>query len=208
MISVIVPTYDRTELLMNRCLPSVMNQTVDDWECHVIGDGTEQATVDAMAELCERDRRFRFTNLPHYPYPEAHHLRWGMVGLASLNHGLDTARGEWIAVIADDDEWEPRHHELLLAGAASSGADHVYGRSMTYKGGHPTGQVYGAWPPGDGQFCNGANLYRASLDYRYDLTCTLRGITGDAELWTRMYRDGVRFHFIEDFVLRYHRNWP
>jgi glycosyltransferase involved in cell wall biosynthesis len=201
MISVIIPTYNRTRLLVERCLPSVFAQTVQDQEILVVGDGTEQATVDAMADL-----PVRFWNLPHYEYPANPLDRWGLLGLAALNFGLDQARGEWIAVLADDDEWTPDHHEVLLS--ASEDVDHVYGISDTYKEGQPTGQLYGAWPPGPGQFCNGANLYRASLGYRYDLGCRSRGRNGDEDLWLRMMADGVRFRFVPQIVHHYHRNYP
>jgi glycosyltransferase involved in cell wall biosynthesis len=191
MISVIVPTYNRTAHLFGRCLPSVQAQTVDDWECHVVGDGTEQATVDAMAHLCAADPRFRFTNLPHYNYTGTARERWGTIGLAALNYGLDNAKGDWIAVLADDDEWTPDHHAVLLQAQDDSGADHVYGISEA-----PDGQRWGAWPPGDGQLANGANLYRASLGYRYDEWVMRKtGRTGDADLWLRMVADGVAFHF-------------
>jgi len=206
MISIIVPTYNRTRLLVDRCIPSILAQTDPDWELHVIGDGTEPETVDVMNAWCSIDPRMRFTNLPHADYPEDFESRWGLLGLTALNYGLDHALGDWIAVLADDDEWLPTHNEVLLR--AVSGADHVYGIAETYKDGQFTGQRYGAWPPGDGQFCNGANLYRASLPFRYDLDCGSRGRTGDADLWIRMVESGVRFKFVPEVVLRYHRNWP
>lgn len=206
--SVIIPTYNRTRLLMDRAIPSVLAQTVDDWECLVVGDGTEPETAIEMANLISRDSRFAFWNLPHYDYPEDFTKRWGLIGLASLNWGLDHARGDWIAVLADDDEWPRDHLEVLYTAALESGADHVYGVSDTYKNGKRTGQLYGGWPPGDGQLGNGANIYKRSLNYRYDLTCVDRGLPGDADLWTRMYRDGVKFHFVPKIVLKYHRNWP
>ena len=202
MISVIIPTYNRCALLMGRAIPSVLAQTVTDWEAHIVGDGTDAETCEAMAALCASDPRFRFTNLPHQEYPTDKWHRWALVGLASLNHGLDTARGEWIAVLGDDDEWTPDHHETLLRVADCTGADHVYGVSVA-----PTGQRWGAWPPGDGQLANGANLYRASLGYRYDLACTTRGRTGDADLWLRMVADGVRFAMTDQIVHHYYPSW-
>ena len=210
MISVIVPTYNRTRLLMDRCIPSILDQTDTDWECHVIGDGTELATVDEMTRLQFADSRFRFTNLPRTTYPENPHEAWGLLGLVPLNYGLDHAEGDWIAVLADDDEWTPDHNVALLDAAFATGADHVYGVSETFKGDPPVDikQRYGAWPPGDGQFCNGANLYRADLPYRYALDCQSRGRTGDADLWIRMVEGGVRFHFIDKVVHHYFRHWP
>lgn len=206
LISVIVPTYNRTDLLLSRCLPSVFGQTVQDFEALVIGDGTEQATVDAMADF--PDDRLWFWNLPHAEYPEDFDDRRAVIGLPSLNFGLDRARGEWVAVLADDDEWTPDHHAVLLSAAERNGAQHVYGISETWKDGRRTDQFYGAWPPGGGQFCNGANLYRADLDYRYAMDCRSRGRMGDEDLWLRMVEGGVRFHFEREVVHKYHRNYP
>lgn len=149
LISVIVPTYGRPRELTERCLPSVFAQTVRDQEVLVVGDGTDVVSVAEM----KADDRVRFWNLPHFDYPEDQTRRWGLLGLAALNWGLDHAQGEWIAVLADDDEWTPDHHEILLVAAERTGADHVYGISDTYKNGKLIGQTYGAWPPGDGQFC-------------------------------------------------------
>ncbi len=206
--SVIVPTYNRTEVLLRRALPSVIAQTVDDWECIVVGDGTEYDTTAAMNELMKADGRFRYWNLPHYPYPEDWGEAWGLVGLNCLNWGIANAEGEWIAVLADDDEWTPDHLQVLYDAAVENDADHVYGMADTYKEGRPIGQLYGGWPPGIGQFCNGANIYKASLGYRYHLDCRRKGLNGDEDLWLRMIADGVKFHFLPRIVLHYHRHWP
>lgn len=207
MISVIIPTYNRTKLLLERTLPSVFNQTLQDFEIHVIGDGTEQATVDAMEELCSKDSRVRFTNLPHQEYPAGRTMaRWAVIGLVSLNYGLDHALGDWIAVLADDDAWTPDHNEVLLNAALETGADHVYGISTGWnEREQSTGQVWGSWPPGDGKLANGANLYKASLPYRYDTRCWVdRRRTGDADLWLRMIEGGVKFHFVPQIVHKYY----
>lgn len=209
LISVIIPTYNRPDLLLHRAIPSVMAQSVTDWELLVVGDGTDDLTVIAMDALCRDDPRVRFWNLPRPPYPAEHERAWPIYGLAALNFGLDHAQGEWIAVLGDDDEFTSDHHRILLDCADQTGAEHVYGVSNTIKGGRFTGQQYGAWPPGDGQLANGANLYLRSLDYRYDLRCYEdRGLTGDADLWLRMVASDVKFAFTPKVVHYYHRNWP
>lgn len=206
--SVIIPTYNRTRLLMDRAIPSVLRQTNQDWECLVIGDGTEAETDREMAELCLTDSRFRYWNLPRQEYPEDQEKRWYVLGMNALNWGLDHAEGEWIAVLGDDDEWTDDHLAILYEVAQTTGCDHVYGMSMTFKYGMPTGQVYGAWPPGMGQFCDGSNIYRRSLGYRYDPECITRNLPEDGDLWTRMLTDGVKFAFIQKIVHHYHRNYP
>ena len=208
LVSVIIPTYSRPRLLMDRAIPSVYAQTMGDWELLVVGDGTDPITVSEMEALAAFDPKVRFWNLPHFPYPDDHDKAWGLYGLAALNHGLDHARGDWIAVLGDDDEFTSDHHRILLDAADQSGADHVYGISDTYKDGRFTGQQYGDWPPREAAFTNGANLYRRSLDFRYDLTCMERGVTGDADLWSRMFAAGVPFHFVRKVVHKYHRNYP
>lgn len=187
---------------MNRALPSVKSQTHVDWECHVIGDGTDDVTEAAMTELCMADRRFRFTNLPRQEYPEGDRWgHWGLLGLVAQNYGLDHATGDWIAMLDDDDEFLPRHHEILIAAAKAKDADFAYGRSIT-----PWGQEYGSWPPGDGALTQGSYVYRRKAkDFRYDLNCLRdRALNGDADMWTRMYQQGVKFVQVRDVVHHYY----
>lgn len=208
MISVIIPTFERPEQLLGRALPSVFAQTVADQEILVVGDGTDPVSAAGVRELMRTHDNLWFWNNPHFVYPAEHEKAWGLYGLEAINTGIERAQGEWIAVLGDDDEFTPDHHAVLLEAAARTGADHVYGISTTIKAGVPIGQEYGAWPPGDGQLANGANLWRRSLGYRFALDCWDRGLTGDADLWTRMYADGVRFHFEPRLVHKYHRSFP
>jgi glycosyltransferase involved in cell wall biosynthesis len=177
-----------------------------------VGDGTDQATVDAMADLCKRDSRIKFWNLPHQAYPETENYwdRWAILGIEAMNFGLDHAQGEWISPMDDDDALLPNHHEVLLAAAIEHNVDFAYGVSMTYKGDPPmaTGQLYGDYPVRDGAFVPGANIYKASLPYRYDMDCVTRGRTRDSDMWQRMRDGGVTFHFERQMVHHYYRNYP
>ncbi len=199
LVSVIVPTFNRTRLLLDRCVPTILEQTHDELDIHIVGDGTEQETVDALADF--PDPRVRFTNLPHQVYPENPNDKWGVLGLNALNHGLDTAKGDWIAVLADDDSWAPFTIEALLAEAVKTGADFVYGKAIT-----PWAQVYGRWPPSAMNFTDGSYVYRNGMGYRYDPTCIERGLPEDADLWTRMIADGVKFAFLDRIVHYYFPN--
>ena len=205
MISVIIPTYNRAKLLVERSIPSVLAQTNKDWELLIVGDGTDDETVEALDHL---DTPFRFWNLAHDRYPSNHDQAWGLYGLTALNFGLDWAKGEWISVINDDDEYTPDNHEVLLAEAKRTESDFIYGMSDTWKNGVRTGQLYGKVPPGDGSVTQGSYIYRRSLEYRYRHDCYSRGLNGDADMWVRMRNAGVTFAFLPRVVHHYHRSFP
>ena len=195
---------------MNRSIPSVYAQTDPDWELLVVGDGTDGETVEAMAKVCAADSRVRFKNLPHQEYPETENYwdKWAILGIDAMNWGLDHARGEYVAPMDDDDAMLPNHNEVLLKALIEHDADFAYGISETHKDGAFTGQLYGDYPVRDAAFVPGANIYKASLPFRYDKACVTRERTRDSDMWQRMADGGVRFHFEPQVVHHYWRAWP
>ena len=91
LVSFVVPTYNRRELLRDRSLPSLLGQTHTDIEVLVVGDGTDRGTCDDVAVLASEDPRVQFWNLPHAEYPSDTVERWQVLGLEALNFGLDQA---------------------------------------------------------------------------------------------------------------------
>lgn len=207
-----MPTYNRCGLLMERSIPSVFAQTDPDWELLVVGDGTDQETVDAMTALCARESRVRFWNLPRTVYPETDSYwdKWAILGIDAMNWGLDHAQGEYVSPMDDDDEILPSHNEILLRALVENDVDFAYGISKTFKGDPPRfiGQLYGDYPVRDAAFVPGANLYKASLPFRYDKECVTRHRTRDSDMWQRMVDGGVTFHFERQVVHHYYRNYP
>jgi len=90
-ISVVVPTYNRRELL-KRALLSVFSQTMLPTEVTVIDDGSTDGT-----ELMLR-REFPQVN---YYYQE------NLGVSAARNLGIQQATGDWLAFLDSDDEWLP-----------------------------------------------------------------------------------------------------
>lgn len=56
--SIVVPTYNR-EALLPECLDSVASQSVADWECLVVDDGSTDRTAALVESYVRRDARFR-----------------------------------------------------------------------------------------------------------------------------------------------------
>lgn len=105
MISVIIPTHNRRELLA-RAIGSVRRQTAEDLEIIVISDGSTDDTEDYLRSLREEEPRLSYTVCGK---PQgANHAR---------NLGILKAQGEYLAFLDDDDEWLPdkleRQRDLL-----------------------------------------------------------------------------------------------
>lgn len=100
LFSVVVPTYDRPDLLPV-AVASVLGQTVTDLEVVIVDDaGTMpvEPIDDPRVRIVRRD------------------VNGGPA--ASLNTGAAAARGRYLAFLADDDVWVPRRLELALVGLA------------------------------------------------------------------------------------------
>lgn len=206
-VSVVISTYNRNDLLLNRALPSVLRQTVPVGDINIVADGMKNPE---WGELVERlaglgDGRIRLWRVPRQFYPEDPQQRWCVLGLNARNYGLDQALLPWIAPLDDDDEWTQDHIEVLLAAAKERSVDFAYGKSEYHWPDNRT-QYAGSWPPGMGAFCDGAQVYRNGLGYRYDPECLTRGLPEDGDLWTRMYAGGVQFTFVDQIVHHYFPN--
>lgn len=99
LVSVIVPTYNRPEMLSG-CLESILGQTYPNIEIIVVNDGG----VDVRKIVDSLNRQGKIT-------PLAHSANRGMA--AARNTGIAAARGKYLAYLDDDDSFLPRHIEIL-----------------------------------------------------------------------------------------------
>ena len=97
-VSVIVPTYNRPELL-KRALSSISKQRYHHYEAIVVNDGGED-----VRQIVEGFRRTRYVNMA---------ANQGLP--AARNAGLIISRGEWIAYLDDDDWFYEWHLDALTA---------------------------------------------------------------------------------------------
>jgi len=106
VVSAVIPTRNRPELVC-RAVRSVLLQTIREIECIVVIDGPDVATVQSLREIA--DPRLRVMALEE-----------NVGGAEARNLGTRAARGEWVALLDDDDEWLPHKLEKQLAAAAKS----------------------------------------------------------------------------------------
>ncbi|MFN8377849.1 MAG: glycosyltransferase [Anaerolineae bacterium] len=100
-VSVIIPTYNRAELLIE-ALNSVLAQTFQDFEILIIDDGsTDDTKVNLEPYLA--DSRIRYI----------YQTNGGPAN--ARNRGIDEAQGEFIALLDSDDLWLPEKLEKQVS---------------------------------------------------------------------------------------------
>lgn len=123
-ISVIVPVYN-VDKYLDRCLNSIVNQTLKDMEIIIIDDGS----TDGCPSICDRwskkDARIRVV-----------HKQNAGLGMAR-NSGLDIATGEYVIFCDSDDKVDKKMYESLYEATENCNYDVVYsGFNVEQKNGH------------------------------------------------------------------------
>jgi hypothetical protein len=117
LVSVCVATFDRADLLVGRCLPSILAQSYERLEVIVVGDRCTDDSAERVAALADpRVTWLEVRDRPEYPAHRAR--RWMVAGGAAMNAGLAQATGDWITHLDDDDEFLPSRIEKLVRFAA------------------------------------------------------------------------------------------
>lgn len=122
MISVILATKNGARdngRWLDRAIHSVLDQTYTDLELIIVSDGSTDNTVSKAQEWQQKDPRIKIIDLEHNIGPGK-----------ARDRGIQEARGNYIALIDDDDYWISKnklelqknyldtHPECVLVGAA------------------------------------------------------------------------------------------
>lgn len=122
LVTVCVATYNRSVLLTERCLKSLINQDYTNLQIVVVGDCCTDDTAERIAALNEP--RIEFVNLSERGvYPAEPRQRWMVAGTHAVNHALALARGQFVTHLDDDDEHAPNRISTLLVLMRETHAD-------------------------------------------------------------------------------------
>lgn len=112
IISVIVPVY-KVEKYLERCVSSLINQSLEDMEIILVDDGSPDQSGALCERLQEKDERILVI-----------HKKNG--GLSSArNAGMKVARGKYIGFVDSDDDVELDMFQVMVAVAELNNADFV-----------------------------------------------------------------------------------
>lgn len=112
-VSIIVPCYG-VEKYLDRCMDSLLNQTLQDIEIILIDDGSP----DRIPEMCDNYAKLD-------PRVRVIHKSNGGLGFAR-NSGLKIAKGEYVAFVDSDDYVDVNMYETLYIEAIRNNTDVVF----------------------------------------------------------------------------------
>lgn len=119
-VSIIVPVYN-VENYLDKCLNSLVNQTLKEIEIIVVNDGTK----DNSQSIIDR-------YVKDYPNKVSSYKKKNGGLSSARNYGIKKASGEFLAFVDGDDYVEFDMYELMYNKAIETGSDIVC-CSMTYK---------------------------------------------------------------------------
>lgn len=96
MISVVIPLYNKEQSIVST-LQSILKQTYQDFEIIIVDDGSTDCSVEEVEKVTDS---------------RIHLIRQSNAGVsAARNRGIEEAKGEFIAFLDADDEWNPCYLE-------------------------------------------------------------------------------------------------
>lgn len=198
-VSVVLPAYN-AERYIAESVRSVLHQSFHDFELIVIDDGSADGTLSVLKGLALRDSRIRIFGRENR----------GLV--ATLNEGIELARGEWIARMDADDISMPDRFSRQLSLLDELEAD-IVGTDMKFFGtrdrrvtahartdaGIRIELLFGS------PFCHPSVMMRVEVARSLGYEAAWEGAE-DYDLWERAARAGARLANVPEVLLLYRRH--
>ena len=112
-VSIIVPCWG-VEKYLDRCVESLVNQTLQDIEIILVDDESPDRVPEMCDDWAKKDRRIKVI-----------HKKNGGLGLA-CNSGIEVATGEYLAFCDSDDWVDAKMYETMYEASERYSADVIY----------------------------------------------------------------------------------
>lgn len=204
-VSLVVPAFNEPPEILRQSIASITAQSFADFECLLVDESTDPASIDAAIALCDADPRL------HRVVPAER------IGLAaSLNLGIEHARGDYIARFDADDVCYPERLALQVAYLDAHRDVDVLGAGLELI--TPTGETvaFRAYPPRHVMIARRMHLTTAiahpTVMARRAAIVAAGGydpafrFAEDLDLWLRLLNRGVRFANLGAPLVRYRQD--
>lgn len=118
-VSVIMPCLNMASYI-EKCIESVISQTLSNIEIIVIDAGSTDGTLDLLQAYVEKDTRIKIIHSSKKSYGY------------QVNLGIETAAGEYIGIVDTDDYIMPDMYEMLYSVASETEVDYVKGTAQMF----------------------------------------------------------------------------
>ena len=197
LISIIMPTYNRSKILSQRGIPTVLNQTYKKFELIVVSHQSTDNTEKIVKSF--NDSRIKFFNIERKKkYPANLENHWACHSVEPTNFGMKKANGDWIAHIDDDDFWTKDHLEKLLKFAQKNKYEFVSSSHIEIRLGKKIIKSYKKNKPPIG--AHQTWLYTSNLKFfERNINCWRRSWNRlhDVDVQDRMTKVGLNFGYID-----------
>lgn len=198
LISVVMPCYNALPYL-HEALESILNQTYTNLEIICINDGSTDNTLEELEKYAKKDSRIHIIN-----------NETNLKLIASLNKGIELAKGEFIARMDADDISKERRLELQYEflrknkhiDIVSTGADFISESGLLLTNSRPRNihfenSLFVSFlfrPIGHAELLGKSKVFKENLFKKSPHTLH----TEDYELWTRLLRKGYKLANIRE----------
>lgn len=199
LISIITPAYNCADTI-HATADSILHQTYSNWEWLITDDCSDQATVETLNNLAQKDTRIRiFRNEDN-----------GGAAVAR-NTSMSHANGDYIAFLDSDDMW----HQDKLAKQVEFMKEDIHFSFTAYEivneHNQSTGQYVDAKQEGSFNYrdmlCKQATLGCSTVMLRRnafgDTAMPLLRTGQDYALWLKLLKTGVEAHILAQPLTRY-----
>lgn len=197
-ISIVTSTFNRSDRLL-KAIESVQKQTFQDYEHIIVDDCSTDDTEKKVKAL--KDPKIVYIKLPE---------NWGN-DTRPKNTGIKAAKGEYVAMLDDDNQYRPDHLAVLLSEIEKSSVDIVYADRWLVDENDPSKNGVGI----SSEFSLALLLQRNYIDtsdilIRKEVLFKVGGFDEryrkyvDWNLWVRLAKYGCSFKHIPIIITEYH----
>ena len=197
-IDIILPTYNRSKMLLERSIPSVLAQTHKNFRLLIVSDCCTDNTHEVVNSF--KDNRIILLKINNRKkrYPPSPENHWFAGPVVAINYGLRFINSDWIARIDDDDIWTQDHLEKLLSFAIKKNSEFVSSSYTVFQDGKELQKNFENEIPPIGGVQTW--LYRSYLKFfKANINCWRKSWNkvNDLDLQNRFYLAGVKMDYLK-----------